>query len=249
MLSITGFQSKEASKVMRNTSEHCESTRARQSLARFLIVSLLTLVMLFSSGPFAWATETPGASVHSSVGSTTTAESPEDAMTKNKLTKNEPKKDALAGYMAGESVFPGFMKITLALMAVIAGIYLTLTLLKKAMGRKVSSGGRGSAIQVIETCYLAPKRSISLVRIGSRGALLSVSDNSIATLLELNPEETREIVEMVNTGADAPDFRQTLSKARQKIIDLGSYAMRHRERSQAEQTKFEQSQVERVGVK
>ncbi len=151
------------------------------------------------------------------------------------LAHSAASSDPLSAYALGESVFPSFLKITLALIAVIAGIYLTLALLKKTMGRKISGGGRASAIQVIETCYLAPKRSISLVRIGSRGALLSVSDDTIATLLELSAEETSEIVGMTSVDSKAPDFRQTLHKAKKKIIDLGSYAMKHRERSQVEQ--------------
>ncbi len=134
--------------------------------------------------------------------------------------------DALAGYMSHESMFPSFLKITLALIAVIVGIYATLALLKKAMGRRVSSGARGNALEVIETCYLAPKRSVTLVRVGKRAALLSVADSTIATLLELNADETREIVEATGSQSAGPDFRHSLQRAKQKIVDLGSYAMK-----------------------
>jgi len=142
--------------------------------------------------------------------------------------------DALAGYMAHENMFPSFLKITLALIAVIVGIYVTLALLKKAMGRKVSSGARGNALEVIETCYLAPKRSVTLVRVGKRAALLSVADSSISTLLELNADETEEILTTVASQVAGPDFRHSLQKAKQKIVDLGSYALKRRQDEQVE---------------
>jgi flagellar biogenesis protein FliO len=235
----------------------------------FKIIAVLAVVVFFGYGASAWADDASGVKIAgSSVASkehdtklttqlTTqvSTDVPTEVHTESETNHAEKKqkakalvgassKDPLAGYMAGESIFPSFFKIIMALIAVIAGIYLTLTLLKKAMGRKVSSGNRTNAIEVIETCYLAPKRSISLVRIGSRGALLSVSDNTIATLMELSSDETSEIVEMVESGGSAPDFRKTLSKAKQKIIDLGSYAKKHRDDSQVRP-----AQTESVGVK
>ncbi len=201
--------------------------------------ALLVLAVSFSAGSAVIATETATETVEEAT-TETGAQVSESSQTKTTDvspygTKTTASGNPLSGYVAGESVFPSFLKITLALIAVIAGIYLTLTLLKKVMGRKISSGGSANAIQIIETCYLAPKRSISLVRIGSRGALLSVADNTIETLMELSPDETNDILEKLSSQSDTPDFRKTLSIAKQKIIDLSSYALKNREESRVEQ--------------
>ncbi len=250
---------------MKRVSENFVTSRVKLFLRIFKIITVSVVVLFFGYGVNTWANTAPDAKIAGSSGASkeydtqltrklttqlTSQITPQpetnhaEKKQKSKALVESSSKDPLAGYMAGESIFPSFFKIIMALVAVIIGIYLTLTLLKKAMGRKVSSGNRTNAIEIIETCYLAPKRSISLVRIGSRGALLSVSDNTIATLLELSSDETSEIVEMVDLGASAPDFRKTLSKAKQKIIDLGSYAKKHRGDSQVSTAR-----TESMGVK
>lgn len=194
------------------------SCRARVSAVLFMTVILLTGFRVSALADEAGPAD-----------SATTADSAKTSVSSAYLMHTNAASganDALAGYMSHESMFPSFLKITLALIAVIIGIYLTLALLKKAMGRKVSGGARGNALEVIETCYLAPKRSVTLVRVGKRAALLSVADSTIATLLELDADETREIVEATGSQSAGPDFRHSLQRAKQKIVDLGSYAMK-----------------------
>ncbi|MBN4076253.1 flagellar biosynthetic protein FliO [Gemmatimonas aurantiaca] len=120
----------------------------------------------------------------------------------------------------GESLLPSFGKVGLILVLVIGGIYLTLTVLKKMMGRKVSSGSEGSVLELIETCYLSPKKSLSYVRIGNKSALLAVTETSISSVMELDSGETSEALAMIKKQSSGISFTESLSKATRKIVDL-----------------------------
>lgn len=126
----------------------------------------------------------------------------------------------LTGSQLGGSLMPSFGKVGLILALVIVGIYLTLTLLKKMMGRRVTSGAQGAALELVETCYLSPKKTLSFVRIGNRSALLAVTENSISAVMELDKEETSETLSMITTKDKGVSFGESLSRAKRKIVDL-----------------------------
>lgn len=122
-----------------------------------------------------------------------------------------------------DGLFPSMTKVILVLLGVIVAIYFTLSIVKKVMGRRATGGGRGDVIEVIETCYLAPKQSITLVRIGERGALLGVTEKGINPLIELTSEEMLATEEQRHAKNSPIRFKDALGKARQKIVDLGNY--------------------------
>lgn len=132
-----------------------------------------------------------------------------------------------------DGMFPSIAKVIFVLLGVIVAIYLTLSFLKKVMGRRATSGGRGDVIEVIETCYLAPKQSISLVRIGDRGVLLGITEKGINSLIELPAEEISATQKQLRIK-DAPlSFKDALGKARQKIVDLGSYSAKFKRKDRS----------------
>ena len=92
-----------------------------------------------------------------------------------------------------EMVMPSIGRIVLSLGIIILVIYATVFLLRKLSGGKVS-GGRGKTIQVIEQTYLAPKKSVCLVKMADRAVLIGVTDTTISLLTELDwdalPHET-----------------------------------------------------------
>ncbi len=92
-----------------------------------------------------------------------------------------------------EMVMPSIGRIVLSLGIIILVIYATVFLLRKLSGGKVS-GGRGRTIQVIEQTYLAPKKSVCLVKMADRAVLIGVTDTTISLLTELDwdalPPET-----------------------------------------------------------
>lgn len=122
------------------------------------------------------------------------------------------------------SLFPSVSKVLGGLLLTLVGIYLTVALLRRMMGRRRVSGRKDSTIELVETCYLAPKQSISLVRVGKRGALLAVTETGITTLLELTPEEIAEARQNFASDTSAPNFMQSLTKARAKLSSISPLA-------------------------
>jgi flagellar biosynthetic protein FliO len=63
-------------------------------------------------------------------------------------------------------------------------IYAAVFLLRRLSGSRLS-GGRGKTIQVIEQTYLAPKKSVCLLKLADRAVLIGITDTSINMLTEL----------------------------------------------------------------
>lgn len=82
-----------------------------------------------------------------------------------------------------ESV-PSLARILAALLIIIIVIYVGVFLLRRMSGNRLGSG-RGRTIQVIEQTYLAPKKSVCLLKLADRAVLIGVTDASITMLTEL----------------------------------------------------------------
>jgi len=85
-----------------------------------------------------------------------------------------------------ESVVPSLTRIAVTLGIVVAIIYLTVFLLKKLSGNRVGGAGRGKTVQVIEQTYLAPKKSVCLLKLADRAVLVGITDANITLLSEFD---------------------------------------------------------------
>ncbi|RKX20833.1 MAG: flagellar biosynthetic protein FliO [Candidatus Zixiibacteriota bacterium] len=121
------------------------------------------------------------------------------------------------------SVVPSLLKIISALVIVLVAIYLSVYLLKKTMGKKFSGNKSLDSLEVIETTYVAPKKTISLVRVGNKSVLVGVTEQNISMLTELTTDETDEIlsVEQVeSTQINQNSFKEFLSVASNKVKEF-----------------------------
>ncbi len=114
------------------------------------------------------------------------------------------------------SAMPSLARMISALVLVIACIYGGIYLLKRFTTR---SSGRGSArsLEVLETAGIAPKKTVSLVRVGDKAVLVGVTDNGISLLCELTPEQTSEIIAAQESVAEQDHFQKALNTATGKI--------------------------------
>jgi len=87
-----------------------------------------------------------------------------------------------------ESVVPSLTRIALTLCVVVAIIYLTVFLLKKLSGSRAGGTARGKTVQVIEQTYLAPKKSVCLLKLADRAVLVGITDTNISLLTEFDWE-------------------------------------------------------------
>lgn len=86
------------------------------------------------------------------------------------------------------------IRLFLSLVLIIGLIYLSLFLLKKSsLGLKKNRAG--NSIQVLERCYISPKKGIFIVKVGSKLLALGVTETQINLLSELDssPESKSDL--------------------------------------------------------
>ncbi|MEW6014644.1 MAG: flagellar biosynthetic protein FliO [Candidatus Zixiibacteriota bacterium] len=112
------------------------------------------------------------------------------------------------------------LKLAGAMIVVIGAIYGFLFLLRKMMGKRLSSNRNQRFLELLETTYIGQKKSISLVRFADRAILIGSSENNIAPLAELDSEETSRLLQETTPAKNITGFRSLLSDAREKYRTL-----------------------------
>jgi flagellar biosynthetic protein FliO len=121
-----------------------------------------------------------------------------------------------------EPMIWSMLKLIGALVVVVAGIYGFLYLLRKMMGGRLSSNRSNRIIEVLETSYVAQKKSVSLVRFSDRAVLVGVTDNNMTPLAELSSEETAKILQEMQSEKSSAGFKNILSNAKEKYFALSA---------------------------
>lgn len=120
---------------------------------------------------------------------------------------------------AGEAM-PSLLRMVSALAIVIACIYGGLWLLKRTMGRGRTAGG-GRTLEVIETVAVAPKKTVSLIRVADKSVLVGVTDSTLSVLTELSPEETVKVLERRQDAEAGDSFQKAFQTATGKLREFG----------------------------
>ncbi|MBD3232846.1 MAG: flagellar biosynthetic protein FliO [candidate division Zixibacteria bacterium] len=82
------------------------------------------------------------------------------------------------------------LRLILSIVLVIVLVYLSVWALKKFYSFKTNSGASSAnSIQVIDNAYIAPKKGLHIVKVGSKYILVGSSENSMNFLCDLNAEE------------------------------------------------------------
>ncbi len=116
-----------------------------------------------------------------------------------------------------EEILPTLSRIGVSLLVIVVIIYATVFLLKKLSGNKIGGAGKNKTVTVIEQTYIAPKKSVCLLKIADRAVLVGITDTNINMLTECEwedlPENQREQAEKSNQG-----FTQALTDAAGKLF-------------------------------
>lgn len=118
------------------------------------------------------------------------------------------------------TLLPSLYRIGGALALVIACIYAGIFLLKKVTGQRYSPGHKGSLMEVVETLSIAPKKTLSLIRVVDRTVLIGVTDEHISVLSELDEEETKVIKATLQSDEEPEKFGNMLRLASSKLVSL-----------------------------
>ncbi len=113
------------------------------------------------------------------------------------------------------------LKMVMALVIVIICIYAGIWLLKKLTARRHGGNRKAFMLEVLETAYIDPKKSLSLVRVADKSVLIGVTDNQISVLTELDTELTKAAMEAATHGSQGDSFSNMLKSATQKLGRFG----------------------------
>lgn len=112
------------------------------------------------------------------------------------------------------------VKMVSALVIVIFSIYLCVMLLKRFLGRKYGGRGGESALEVIESTYVGPKKMVSLVRVADKAVLIGVTDQNISMLTELDADATAELAGAKGSVPQNAGFASFMKTASAKIKEM-----------------------------
>ena len=119
------------------------------------------------------------------------------------------------------SAAPSLFKLISALVVVIACIYVGVYLLRRMMGKKYSGNRQNNLLEVLETTYIGPKKTVSLVRVADRAVLVGTSENHISPLAELDADETARLLAATGPEEETESFKKVLNTAVTKLKEFG----------------------------
>lgn len=111
-----------------------------------------------------------------------------------------------------DMLVPSLTRIALSLLAIIVVIYAVVYLLRRLSGNRVGGGRRNKSIQMVEQTYLAPKKSVCLLKMADRAVLVGVTDTQISMLTEMEWEAMPQEIQKAG-GTRQPGFQGTLNDA------------------------------------
>lgn len=110
------------------------------------------------------------------------------------------------------------VRMVLSLGIVLMLIWGAVYVLQRLSGKNGQLGGsNASHIRVLDRTYLAPKKAVYVLQIGSRTLAVGVTDTQISPLAELDPEETRAAYPALPVRNGPPSFANLLKDMRAKF--------------------------------
>lgn len=118
------------------------------------------------------------------------------------------------------SVMPSLFRIISALVLVIGSIYGGLYLLKKMMGRKYAGVKNYANLEVMESIHIAPKKVVTLLRVGEKSVLVGSTEGSMSLLSELDHAETAKLLQKIEIEPAPDNFGLFLKAAVDKVREV-----------------------------
>lgn len=120
-----------------------------------------------------------------------------------------------------DGLWPAMMKLAIAVVVIVALIYVTMVVLRKfTLGKSGILGGKGS-LEILERSYFAPKKFVCLMRVGEKVLLLGVSENNVNLVSDVSDQKFSAPVKKGATEKGT-SFRTYLQQARSHLSTLTS---------------------------
>ena len=120
-----------------------------------------------------------------------------------------------------DQMWPMMIKLAVAVVVVVALIYVTTLLLKKlSFGRSGFAGNEG-ALEVLERSYFAPKKFVCLLRVQQKVLLVGVSENGINLVADVSDQHFPPSRKQAK-GSKAASFKSILETAKSQLSTVFS---------------------------
>lgn len=117
------------------------------------------------------------------------------------------------------------VKMLSALAVVILAVYMAMYALKRLNNRRSAGSAAPGSLDLMQTIYVGPHKTVSLVRVGKRSVLVGVTEQNISTLTELTAEETDSLTsaeDVTSRLSQAGNFAGMLEAARDKLKSIAA---------------------------
>lgn len=111
------------------------------------------------------------------------------------------------------NALPSIVRMLSALVIVIACLYASVYGLRRLSLRRQFGSRKHQALEIVETVYVAPKKTVALIRVADRAVLVGITDSQVSALAELDSEETARIMQDQPDAESASGFKDALSSA------------------------------------
>jgi len=119
------------------------------------------------------------------------------------------------------TALPSLLRLASAMVIVIACIYGAIWLLRRLMGRKGGLRGNSGSLEVLETACVAPKKTVSLIRVADKAVLVGITESNMSVLTELDPEQTAALAASRPEPEPDDGFSNVLKAASDKLRLVG----------------------------
>ncbi len=120
------------------------------------------------------------------------------------MSRQDGNKGLLPNLMQAKSSQPARQEINLAaltakiicyLLVIALAIVLIARLMRRSIISRRGEKKSGRLVQVLESAFLAPGKTVNLVRIADRVVVVGVAQNSMNFLTEFNAEQSKRVIE------------------------------------------------------
>ncbi len=125
-----------------------------------------------------------------------------------------------SGDSGSMSVLPSLIRIISALVIVVVCIYGGIYLLKRLMNKRDRRSAVSGNLEVIETIYIAPRKSITLLRVGEKSVLVGATENNMSLLGEQDEAQTSKLLNYTEPETETTSFGEMMDSAIAKVKEV-----------------------------
>ena len=125
------------------------------------------------------------------------------------VSASTPLTPEFSGQMA-----PTLFKLAMALLLIVALIYVSIIMLKKLSYGKMGKQGMSGTIEVVDRHHLSPKKQLCLIKIENKHFLVGVTDQAVNLVADVSDQEFKKRDAVAKPEYQGFSFKRFFSEAK-----------------------------------